>query len=111
MSTPVHSLSYQVYLDAATNNDFAVTVGMQPWVVGDYDYVGLYESYADLEKDFQRIADGDKPDNQKSWKRVKEFGRQYWDTGYPAQSGWLAAYFSYNYAFESYTCITWTGAY
>ena len=111
MTSTAHSVSYQVYLSTDNENDFAVTVGMQPWAAGDYDYIGLYESYADLQKDFDRIANGDKPDNQKTWKRVKEFGKQYWDTDYSAQSGWLAAWFSYNYLIDRYTCITWTGPY
>jgi hypothetical protein len=106
-----HSISYQLYLDTSgSDNQFFIYWQVTPWAIGDSDYVAIYESMADLEADFQRVAEGKSPDNQKSYEWVKDLPSRQWQTKYDVESGWLAAYWSKNYVFDQYICITWTPA-
>lgn len=109
-----HSISYQLYFDQDNNGKFFIMVAsqlgtIQPTLIGDYDWVGLYETQADFNKDVARVAAGDDPDNEEHKKYVQDFSfGQYWSTDYDAQSGWVAAYWAWDYAFGRYNLINAT---
>ena len=107
------TVTYSIQLgQEQSSGDFLITWAVDPWLVGYDDYIAIYESYADLEKDFQRGAEGKDPTYQKTYEWVRKHENRYWATGYPAQSGWLIAYFSKTYQelsiLSRYQCFMWT---
>jgi hypothetical protein len=103
------SIAYSMSAAVDQNSgNYLIMWQLDPWIVGDDDYVAIYESYADLEKDFQRVAEGRDPTYQKTYEWVQDMKNRYWSTDYPPQSGWVFAYWSKNYAYDSYVCLMWT---